>query len=347
MADKNKSLRSFPQEANAANETNRARRSALRRFAALSLLASSSLTSAADKFPSAPLRLVVPFAPGGTSDIIARTLADAAMRQSSGTFVVENRAGASGSIGLQAVAKATPDGHTLLLGNIATQTIAPHLYEKTGYPTIKDFRALVLTGRTTNAVVVHPDSGIRSFKDLNARLSAPGQAQIYASGSIGGSPHLSFELLKQRLGWNCEHVPYKGAGPMLTDLLGGHIKIAIDNLPTLLPLIKRGAVIPIGITSAQRWPEAKDIATFTELGVADYDVDAWFGLFGPVGLPDALAVRLAEIFRVAQDDHTVREKFATLGARLDPLALDRFAAYVAEENRRWADVIVRAGIKVD
>ncbi|WP_169458038.1 Bug family tripartite tricarboxylate transporter substrate binding protein [Ottowia thiooxydans] len=322
------------------------RRSALRRLASLPLLAAPGLAWASDKPVNTPVNMIVPFAPGGTSDIIARTLAGAAARQTGGVFVVENRAGASGLIGLQAVAKAQTDGRSLLLGNIATQTIAPHLYKKVGYPTIKDFRPLILTGRTTNVVVVHPDNGIRNFKEMDARMRGP-QALVYASGSIGGSPHLSFELLKQRLGWQCEHVPYKGAGPMITDLLGGQVKVAIDNLPTMLPLIRRGAVIPIGITSAQRWSEAKEIPTFSEMGIADYDVDAWFGVFAPRKMPDDVATRFAEIFRTAQEDPAVREKFDGLGARIDPLMLNRFETFIAEEDKRWSEVISRANIKVE
>lgn len=322
------------------------RRNAIRGLAALPFASLAGLAWAQDRLPAGSINLIVPFATGGTSDIIARTLANTAARQTGGIFVVENRAGAAGAIGLKAVVGAPADGRSLLLGNIATQTIAPHLYKKVGYPTVQDFRPLALTGRTTNVVVVHPSSGIRDFKGMDAALKAP-QAPSYGIGSIGGSPHLSFELLKQRRGWTCEYVPYKGAGPMITDLLGGHVKIAIDNLPTMLPLIQRGAVVPIGITSGQRWSEAKDIPTFTELGIADYDVDAWFGVFAPKGLPDGLAAKYADVFRAAQEEPEVRDKFKTLGARIDTMVLDRFAAFVNDENKRWSEVIQKANIKVE
>lgn len=288
-------------------------------------------------------RLVVPFSPGGTSDIVARLLAAHAGPLAS-RIVVDNKAGASGAIGLRAVAGAPPDGHTLLVGNISTQAIAPHLHADKGYPGIDVFTPLALTGRTTNLIVVHPGTGIRDWADL-ARHMRGAVPVSYASGSNGGSPHLSFELLRQRMEWKAEHVAYKGAGPMISDLLAGHVQIGIDNLPALLPHVQRGALTPIAVTSARRWPGAEQIPTLAELGVKDYDVTAWFGVFGPAGMPPAVAEPIARAFADAQKTEPVRERFAALGAVADPLTGEAFARVVKAQYALWRDVIREGGIR--
>lgn len=316
--------------------------------AGLCLLGIAPLTQAQNKqtkYPSQPVKIIVPFSPGGTSDIICREMADRATRLTGQTFIVENKAGASGAIGLTSVAKASPDGYTLLMGNIATQTIAPHLNAQTSYNTLKDFAPVILTGRTTNVIVVHPSSGIKNFSDLTRKMQSASEKNVYATGANGGSPHLSFELLKQQLNWHAQHVAYKGAGPMIQDLLGGHVSIAVDNLPTLLPYIRRGNLIPIAVTSAQRWPGADEIPTLAELGVSNYDVSSWFGLFAPGQTPSPILNTLAEIFTTVQNDPVVIEKFRNLGARIDLLTLDAFGKYVAAENSRWMQVIKLGNIK--
>lgn len=289
-------------------------------------------------------RLVVPFAASGTSDIVARLLAEQAGRLAGRDFVVDNKAGASGAIGLRAVAAAAPDGRTLLLGNISTQAIAPHLHADKGYPGIESFTPIALTGRTTNLIAVHPGTGIRDWAGFVRHMQRAQVPPSYATGSNGGSPHLSFELLRQRMGWAAQHVAYKGAGPMVTDLLGGHVGIGVDNLPALLPHVQRGALIPIAVTSARRWPGAQGIATLAELGVKDYDVSAWFGLFAPAGMPAAQAEPLARAFSQAQATQAVRERFESLGAIVDPLTGEPFAALVRTQYALWRDVIREGGI---
>jgi tripartite-type tricarboxylate transporter receptor subunit TctC len=290
------------------------------------------------------VRLVVPFAPGGTSDIVARLLAAHAGPLAS-RLVVDNRAGASGAIGLRTVAAASSDGRTLLLGNISTQAIAPHLHADKGYPGLGAFTPVALTGRTTNLIAVHPGTGIRDWADFARHMRRASTPATYATGSNGGSPHLSFELLRQRMGWKAQHVAYKGAGPMIGDLLGGHVQIAIDNLPALLPHVQRGALTPIAVTSARRWPGAEQIPTLAELGVKDYDVTAWFGVFGPAGMSAATADPIARAFVEAQQTEAVRERFAALGAVADPLTGEAFARVLKAQSVLWRDVIREGDIR--
>ncbi len=291
------------------------------------------------------IRLIVPFATGGTSDIVARLLSGPAAQVLGKTIIVENRAGASGAIGLRAVASAPPDGRTLLLGNIATQAIAPHLLADKQYPGVDEFSPLAMTGRTTNLIVVHPSAGIHNWQGLQRYMQEATTPVPYATGSNGGSPHLSFELLRQRMGWRAEHIAYKGAGPMITDVLGGHVKIAVDNLPALLPHVRAGALNAIAVTSANRWPGAEQIATLSELGVKDYDVTAWFGVFAPATLPPDLAAAVARAFGTAQQEADVRSRFASLGAIADPLSGHAFGQFVREQYKLWGAVIKNGNIR--
>lgn len=291
------------------------------------------------------VRLVVPFSSGGTSDIVARLMADQAATLAGRTFVVDNKAGASGAIGLRAVASAAPDGQTLLLGNISTQAIAPHLHADKNYPIIEAFTPIALTGRTTNLIVVHPSTGISDWAGLVQHMQRAKAPVSYATGSNGGSPHLSFELLRQRMGWKAQHIAYKGAGPMITDLLGGHVGIAVDNLPALLPHVQRGALTPIAVTSARRWTGAEQLPTLAELGVKDYDVTAWFGVFGPAGMSAKLVEPLARAFVEAQKTPAVRERFAGLGAVVDPVSGEAFARVVQAQYALWREVIRDGGIR--
>ncbi len=317
------------------------RRSFMRAGAALAAVHASRIALA----QTDAVRLIVPFATGGTSDIIARLLGVHAANHLGRTIVVENKAGASGAIGLRAVASAPPDGRTLLLGNISTQAIAPHLLADKQYPGIEEFSSLVLTGRTTNLIVVHPSTGIHNWDELRRYMQGAKAPVPYATGSHGGSPHLSFELLRQRMGWQAEHIAYKGAGPMITDVLGGHVKIAVDNLPALLPHVRSGALVAIAVTSAKRWPGAEQIATLAELGVQDYDVTAWFGVFAPAKLPGDLASPIARAFTAAQQDADVRARFAALGAIADPQSGDTFARFVEAQYKLWGAVIKNGNIR--
>ncbi len=316
-----------------------------RRFLRCSIALAAVPTSSRVLAQTDTIRMIVPFAAGGTSDIVARLLAGPAGQHLGKTIIVENKAGASGAIGLRAVASAPPDGRTLLLGNISTQAIAPNLLDDKQYPGLEEFSALALTGRTTNLIVVHPSTGIRNWQDLQRFMQAATSPVPYATGSHGGSPHLSFELLRQRMGWQAEHVAYKGAGPMITDLLGGHVKIATDNLPTLLPHVRGGALTAIAVTSAKRWPGAEQIPTLAELGVKDYDVTAWFGVFAPAKLAPDLAATTARAFVTAQQDSEVLSRFAKLGAIVDPMSGNAFGQFVSEQHKLWGDVIKKGNIR--
>jgi len=253
------------------------------------------------------------------------------------TFIVENRGGASGSIGTDAVARAAPDGYTLLMGTISTHGINPAI-GKVPYDPIKDFQPVTDVADTPNVLTVNPDTPFKTLEDvLKAARSKPGSI-TFGSTSPGGSPHMSGELLKTMTGTDLLHVPYKGGGPMLIDLMGGQIQLGFDNLPSSMPHIKAGKIRPIAVTTTERWPQAPEIPTIAESGVPGYEVSAWFGLLAPAGTPkpivDHLQKAVAEILKMPQ----VNAQLLELGAKPVGNTPEQFAAMIDAELQKWRKV---------
>jgi tripartite-type tricarboxylate transporter receptor subunit TctC len=306
-----------------------------------------SLVAHAQPYPSQPIKMIVPFTAGGTTDILARTIGQKLSESLHQPVIVENRPGAGGNIGADAVAKAKPDGYTILMGTIGTQAINTSLYSKMPYDSARDFAPVTLVAIVPNVLMVHPSVPAKNVKELIALAKAkPGQLN-FASSSTGGSPHLSGEMFKQMTGVDIVHVPYKGSAPAITDLLGGQVTLMFDNLPSGLPQVKAGKLRALGVTSARRSPAAPDIPTIAESGVPGYEVDSWFGILAPAGTPAEIVNKLnAEIVRILKLPD-VNERLAEQGAQPVGDTPQHFAEHIRKETAKWAKVVKASGAKAD
>jgi tripartite-type tricarboxylate transporter receptor subunit TctC len=320
----------------------------LKRIATLfvAAFALASIPALAD-YPVKSVKIIVPYPPGGTSDILARFIAAQLGTKFKQPFVVENRGGASGAIGSQAVATAAPDGYTLLLGTISTHGINSGLSKTLPYDPVKDFSPITVVGITPNVISVNPSLPVKNLTELLALAkSKPGKLN-FGSTSPGGSPHMSGELLKTLANVDIVHVPYKGGGPMLTDLIGGQIEMGFDNLPSSIGFIRAGKIRAIAVTTTKRWPGMPEVPTMAESGVPGYEVSAWFGLLAPANTPRPLVNQLqkaiAEI--LAQPDAV--QRLNELGAEPGGNTPEEFARQIAAEVAKWKKVVATNGLKVE
>ncbi|OGA44922.1 MAG: hypothetical protein A3F74_25740 [Betaproteobacteria bacterium RIFCSPLOWO2_12_FULL_62_58] len=302
-------------------------------------------SSAAAGYPSKPIRLVVPVSAGGGTDIVARFIGQWLTDTWGQQVVVDNRAGAGGSIGADIVAKSTPDGHTLLLGSIGHITFTPALFLRLPYDPQKGFAAVSLVAQQPFVVAAHPSLQANSIKELIALAkSRPGKV-IYGSGGSGGASHLGIELLTLMTGVQLVHVPYKGTGPGMTALLSGEIPMLLVGVATVLPHIKSGKVRAFAVSGAKRSQALPEVPTINEAGVSGYEFDVWYGMLFPAGTPPAIVRKAnAEIVRLLKSAATA-ERFLNLG--LEPLSStpEEFAALIDREIPKWKKVVKAAGIK--
>lgn len=320
-------------------------RRALLILAALSFAVPMS-NARADTYPSRPVKLVVPYPAGGTTDIIARLIATQLSEKLGQPFVVDNRAGASGAIGASSVAKAAPDGYTLLMGTANTHGINSALQKSLPYDALKDFAPITVVASTPNVIVVNPSVPAQTLQELIALAKKEPGKLNYGSTSAGGSPHMSAELLKMMTGINISHVPYKGAAPMLTDLVGGHIPIGFDNLPSAMPFIESGKLRAIAVTTAKRWPGAPSIPTVAET-VPGYEVSGWFGLLAPAGTPPAIVDLIQKSVAEAVAKPEVRKQLEAAGAEPVANSPAAFAKQIEADVARWKQVAETTGVKLD
>lgn len=331
---------------------NKALRSAARIVAAacihVSAVAVSSAASAATQhYPERPIRLIVPFAPGGSNDILARTLAQQLTTRLGQTVVVDNRAGAGGIIGVETAAKATPDGYTLVMGHIGTHAVNPALYPKLPYDAIRDFTAIAPVASSPNILLVHPAVPASTVKELVA-LARSKPAQLnYASGGVGGSTHLSAELFKMMTGTDFVHVPYKGGGPALIGIIAGEVAMLFNNIVSATPHVRSGKVRALGITSRQRSPVAPDLPTLAESGVPGYEVVSWYGVLGPAGMPLPIVSQLNRAITTTMTAESMRSRLASEGVDVLSASPAQFAEYVRSEVAKWGKVVRQAGIRAE
>ena len=297
-------------------------------------------------WPSRPVRIVVPFAAGGTTDIVARAIAEqltAALRQ---PVIVENKAGAGGNVGATEVAKAAPDGYTFLMGTPGTQAINQFLYPKMPYDTERDLVPVSFVVRVPNVLIVPASLGVKTMQELIAMARArPGQLS-YGSPGNGSTGQLSTELFKSQAKVFVTHIPYRGSGPMLQDLLGGQIQMAIDNLPSAIPHIRSGRLLALGVTSAAPNPQLPDVRPIGSV-LPGYVAESWFVLVAPRGTPEAIVARMsAEVDRILKKPEVI-ERFRGLGAEPVGGTPAELARFIADETKKWKEVVRISGAKVD
>jgi len=300
----------------------------------------------AQQYPSKPIRLVVGFAAGGPSDVSARTIAQKLTEKWGQPVIVDIRPGASGNIAAEIVAKAPPDGYTLLEPAFA-HAVNPFLYSKLPFDTVKDFAPILMYASIANLLVVHPSVPASSVTELIAFAKAhPGEITVGSAGN-GTSSHLAVELLNMMGGIKTTHVPYKGLTPAHTDLLAGRLTMLFDGIVTGLPAVKAGRIRALGVTTLKRWPGAPDIPTMAEAGLAGYEVNSWYGLLAPAGTPRNIIGRLNSEVARALREPDARERLYTIGAEPMDNTPEEFAAYIAAEMAKWSKVVKTAGIRVD
>jgi tripartite-type tricarboxylate transporter receptor subunit TctC len=313
-------------------------------ISAISLMTLGAVAGAQDVFPSKPVHIYVPFPPGGAVDIVGRTLGDELSKKWGQSVIIENRPGAGGAIATQALAKAPPDGYTLIV--IATgHALNPHLYDKLPYDTFADFTPISELGSSTNMFLVRADSALKTFADLLAAARAqPGKLSFGHAGN-GTSSHLAGELVKYIAKVDMASVPYRGGAPALNDLIGGHIPLSVNNVPEALAHIQAGTVRPLGVTTATRSPVLPNVPTVAEAGLPGYDTGLWWGVVAPAGLPAAVKATLEKAVADAVKVPAVRERLLALGAAPIGGTSEEFAALIRGEYDKWGPVIKAAGIR--
>jgi tripartite-type tricarboxylate transporter receptor subunit TctC len=319
----------------------------LARIAVAAALAAAAAGALAQEFPVRPVKLVVPQSAGGGADILARTIGQKLSEAWGQSVVVDNRPGAAGIIGTEAVAKAPADGYTLLMGAISTHAINKSLYAKLPYDPVKDFAPVTLVATAPLLVVGHPSVPAGSTRELIALAKAkPGQLFFGSAGS-GNSTHLAGELFKTMANVDLVHVPYKGATPAETDLIGGQVSVMFTSILSGLPHAKAGKMKALAVTSARRSSIAPDLPTVAETGLPGYDVNPWYGVFAPAGTPrDVVAKIHRDVVRALQLPD-VKQRFATLGAEPVGNTTEQFAAFVDAEIAKWAKVVGDSGARAD
>jgi tripartite-type tricarboxylate transporter receptor subunit TctC len=301
----------------------------------------------AASFPARSVRLVVPFTPGGSTDILARAIGQKLAEAWGQSVIIDNRPGAGGSIGMEMVAKAAPDGYTLVMGHVGTLAANPALYPKLPYDPVKDFAPITLIAMVPNVLVVGPAVPSQNVRELIALAkSKPGKLD-YGSGGNGSAAHLATEYFKLRAGVDLQHIPYKGTAPALSDLLGGQIALMITGLPPVLPHVKAGKLRILGVASAQRLKGFPDIPTIAESGVPGYEATQWYGLLAPAATPKDIVVKLNRDAVKALKDPAVAERLAGEGAEPVGDTPEQFGAFIRSEIELWGKVIRATGAKVD
>jgi tripartite-type tricarboxylate transporter receptor subunit TctC len=306
-----------------------------------------SLAASAQQYPSKPIRFVVPYPAGGPLDTVARLLGQKVSESVKQPVIVDNKPGAGGNIGADAVAKSAPDGYTILMGAVATHAINPTLYASIPYDPIRDFQPITQVASTPNVLIVNnsvPASSVREF--IAYAKAHPGKLN-FGSGSTGSAGHLAGELFKAMAGVDMTHVPYKGAAPAMQDLIAGQVQLMFDNFASANTQVKAGKVKALAVTTARRSPLAPDLPTIAESGLPGFDINTWFGIFAPAGTPKEIVEKLHAEFVRALAAPDVHGKMVNLGAEPVGNRPEEFAAYIKSEAEKYARVIKASGAKVD
>ncbi len=316
-------------------------------FGVVTGIALTAVAAAQPGYPNKPIRLVVPFPAGGSVDVTSRALAQKLSEQLGQQVVVDNRPGAGGNIGMDAVAKSAPDGYTLGMGALSTHAVNPALFAKMPYDAVKDFAPISLVVVTPNVLVTNPQAlPATDIAGIVAAAKASGKVNC-ASGSNGSAGHLGCELFKLATGAPVTHVPYKGGGPAMTDLLGGQVQMMFDNMASAMPQIKAGKLRAFAVTTPKRSALAPELPTMAEAGIGDFDVFTWWGLFAPAGTPSDIVKRLSSEVARALAAPDLREKWLASGAEPSASTPDEFRTFIGRELPKYARIVRESGAKVD
>jgi tripartite-type tricarboxylate transporter receptor subunit TctC len=323
------------------------RRAVLAASVAVCTLAVPRHVRAQSNWPRQSIRFVVPFAPGGTSEIVARTVAYELSRQLGQTVYIDNKGGGGGIPAMQDVAKSAPDGHTIILGHVGSLAVNPIIFPNQPFDVNKDFVPVTLLAKVPNLFVIHPDVPATHFREFVAYAKKnPGKLNYGTAGNASAG-HLAMEYLKLVTGMFITHIPYRGTGPMLTDLLAGRTQASSAGLPALLSHIKTGKLRAIAVGTAQRLPALPDVPTVAEMGHKDFETSQWYGILAPAGTPADIVKRLQEECLKALKSNSVTERFANDSAVGGGGPPAEFAAYIAQQQKVWKEIVLRAGIKAD
>ncbi|MDR2154297.1 MAG: tripartite tricarboxylate transporter substrate binding protein, partial [Burkholderiaceae bacterium] len=311
-------------------------------------LCAAALSSAQAAYPEKTVRMVVGFAPGGTTDLVARILSNELSTELGQPFVVENKPGAGSNLAASQVAHAKPDGYTLLMVAV-TSAINETLYKKLDFNLVSDFKAVALAAKVPNILVVNPKVPANTVPELIAYIKANPGKTAYASSGSGTSIHMAGELFKQKTGLDLIHVPYKGSGPAITDLIGGQVQLMFDNMPSAWPHAQAGKLRALAVTTKKRSPSAPDLPTVAELDIpnlTDFDVASWFGVIAPAGTPDEVVDKLNAAIQKALKKPEVQARFTELGAQIEYTTPKQFADMIRLEVDTWRPVVQSSGARV-
>jgi tripartite-type tricarboxylate transporter receptor subunit TctC len=313
----------------------------------LAILLCAATSALAQTYPAKPLKMIVPYPPGGGNDTLGRLFAAKLADRLGQPVVVENRPGAGTLIGTEAAAKSPPDGYTILLSSIATHALSPNLYSKVPYDPVRDFAPVTLLGIAPTVLVVRSDLPARDLAEFVAAAKAKPGGFTYASGGNGTPPHINGEVFKAVAGVDLLHVPFKGGGPALVDLMAGRVDVMLDTAASAMPHVRSGKLRALAITGPKRSPEYPDLPTFAEAGLAQYDTNAWYSVHAPAGTPPEVVRRLNAELVASLKEPDVQARFKQLST--DPVGNtpEEFAAFVRAELDKYARVIKSAGIRLD
>lgn len=308
---------------------------------------SAQAAEPAAEFPQKPIKIVVPYPPGGSTDVLGRMMGQKLSARFGQPVVVENRAGASGNLGANFAAKSPADGYTLFLGTSTALAVNPHLYPNLPYDAQKDFAPLILATTLPSLVVVNSSVPVKSMKELNEYLKSKNGQVNYASSGNGTPAHLGAEVFKKLTGIQMTHVPYKGGAPALTDLVGGQTSLMFAILPESWPLVKDGRLKALAVTTAQRSPLMPELPTVAESGVPGYELVGWYGFLAPTGTPKEIVAKLNKALDEALQETDVKEKLTTMGFQVEGGAPERLSDLMKSESKKWGQIVKEANIKVD
>lgn len=311
------------------------------------MLACGAAVAAAQPYPAKPVRLIVPFPPGGSNDILGRTLAQQLGEAWGQQVVVENRAGAGGVIGTELAAKAPPDGYTILIGHIGTLAVNVALYPKLPYDPLRDFAPITLIATVPNVLVVHPSVPASTVAELIAYAKANPGKLYYSSGGNGSAAHLAMEYFKLQTGTDIVHVPYKGTGPSVTDLIAGQVTMTMTGIPPVIAYVRAGTLCALGVSSLRRSEILPGVATIAESGVKGFEATQWYGIVAPAGTPREIVTKLNAGIRTVMQSKQMRDRLSAEGAIANTSTPEEFAQHIRSEIARWGAVVKSAGMRAD